>query len=233
MKIKFINGPNQGKQFKVQTGVILSRKKLKKEDISILDPKASSPHAEIIKKRKYFYLKDLNSKNGTYVNEDINDLFALKPGLKFFIGETGFQVMDTPPEPKKKKSVKKTWQDTIIEELEKYSERIKDPQAEEMLPIYPTLQLSFKSGPQKGDVWHVYYGPRQSGSASVDLPILEPSAPGICFSLHPISEGGVLFKTTFPDKVFLNKKHQSKKNLEAGDIISIVNTLIEVSFSKK
>ena len=233
MKIQFINGPNQGKEFKIQAGLILSRKKLKKGDIAVLDPKASSPHAEIIKKRKSFYLKDLDSKNGTCVDEDINDLFALKPGTTFFIGETGFQVMDSPPPKPKKQIIKKTWQETITEVLKKHLKQIKDPPAQEMLPIYPTLKLTFKSGSQKGDVWHVYYGPRQSGSASVDLPILDPSAPGICFSLHPVTGGGVLFKTTFSDKVLLNKKHQNRKNLEAGDLISVADTLIEVSFSTK
>lgn len=231
MKIKFINGPNQGKQFTVQAGLILTRKKQEKGDIAVLDPKASNPHAEIIKKRKSFYLKDMDSKNGTYVDEEINDLFALKPGLKFFIGKTGFQVVDTPPPKPKKKVIKKTWEETISEELNKHLKKIKDSPAQDMLPIYPALKLTFKSGTQKGDTWHIYYGPRQSGSASADLPILDPKAPEICFSLQPVTGGGVLFKTTFPDKVLLNKKHQSKRNLQDGDLISVADTLIEVSFS--
>ena len=233
MKIKFINGPNQGKQFTVQAGLILSRKKQEKGDIAVLDPKASNPHAEIIKKRKSFYLKDMDSKNGTYVDEEINDLFALKPGMTFFIGKTEFQVIDTPPPKPKKKVIKKSWQETLKEELEKHSQKIKDSPAQDILPIHPTLKLTFQSGPQKGDTWHIYYGPRQVGSASVDLPILDPTAPGVCFSLQPIAEGKVLFKTTFPDKVLLNKKHQSKKNLKEGDLISVADTVIEVSFSTK
>ena len=233
MKIQFINGPNQGKQFTVEAGLVLSRKEKQKGDIAVLDPKASNPHAEIVKKRTRFFLKDLDSKNGTSVNNDIKDLFVLKPGLKFFIGSTGFKVLDSPKPAKKKKKpleVKKNWREQVAAELTKHLEGISDVSDKKILPVFPVLQLTFKSGAQKGEVWLIYYGPRQAGSACVDLPVLESSAPPECFTLHPKASGEVVFHTAYPKQVLLNKKHQRKKTLQKGDIITFSNVSITADF---
>ena len=219
MKICFLNGPHKGKEFPVKKGLILSRNSETEEDISIKDPQASNPHAKIVKKKSLFYLQDMDSKNGTYVNEEINDYFALEPGLKFQIGQTVLQVKESP----------KPWNEVVTEELKKLSF---ENQPKPMKIITPSLVLEFKSGVQKGNTWHIHYGPREAGSGCLDLPILDPQAPDICFSLEPSKES-VLFKTLYPEKVLINKKHISKKKLLAGDCISFANTSIEVSYNKK
>ena len=221
MKICFLNGPNKGKEFPVKNNLILSRDNMEDGDIAIEDPKASNPHAKIVKKKQGFYFKDMDSKNGTYVNKEINDYFILKPGLQFKIGQTVLQVKETPkPE--------KPWNEIVIEELQNLS--IKD-QPKKLQVIKPALILTFKSGVQKGSTWNICYGPREAGSASLDLPILEPQAPNICFHLEP-SEQSVLFKTQYPDKVLLNKEHIQKKILKDGDCISFAGTFIEISYDK-
>ncbi len=222
MKICFLNGPYKGKEFPVKKGLILSRNSEEEEDIAIKDPKASNPHAKIVKKKNIFYLQDMDSKNGTYVNEEINDFFALQPGLKFQIGQTVLQVKESP-------KPKKPWNEAVMEELKKISfENHPKP----MKTITPPLVLKFKSGVQKGNTWHIHYGPREAGSSCLDLPILDPQAPDICFSLEP-SKDSVLFKTLYPEKILINKKHISKKKLTNGDCISFANTSIEVSYNKK
>lgn len=219
LNIHFLNGSYKGKKFPVKKGLILTRNNKEEGDILIEDSKASNPHAEIIKKKGNFYLKDMDSKNGTYFEEKINDLFALTPGITFQIGNTKFEVKKAPPP-------EKPWYEIIAKELKlkTVKDHIKNLQA-----LHPPLTLIFKSGPQKGDKWHIHYGPREVGSGSLDLPILESKAPDICFSLKPHKKS-VLFKTLYPEKVLLNKKHISKKNLITGDRISFANTLIEVRY---
>ncbi len=221
MKIQILNGSQKGKQIPVKEGFVFSRSK-KKGNIIIQDLKVSSPHAEIVKKKTRFYLKDLNSKNGTYVDEKIDDFFILKPKLEFRIGRTRFRV-----EPSQKKPDKKKQWPFLIEKELKFHLPLLSNQKVEMKSIHPPLVLKIQSGIQKSQVWSLHYGPREVGSASLDLPILDPLAPAICFSLHP-RQSGVLFKTRYPEKVLVNKKSLSKKILNPGDLISIANTYIEV-----
>ena len=222
MKICFLRGPNKGKEFPVKSGLILSRNKEQENGILIEDPKASNPHAKIVKKKQGFYLQDMDSKNGTYINKETNDFFALTPGLKFQIGQTVLQVKASP-------KPQKHWTEIVSKELKKLS--LKD-HPKKILIINPALILKFQSGVQKGDKWHLHYGPREAGSASLDLPILESQAPDICFSLEPV-KASVLFKTRYPEKILLNKKHIPKKKLIAGDCITFAKTAIEVEYSKK
>ncbi|MDE0120088.1 MAG: FHA domain-containing protein [Bdellovibrionales bacterium] len=221
MKIGFLNGPLRGQEFPVKEGLVLSRSGKEEGEVAIEDPKASNPHAKIVKKKGRFYLQDSESKNGTFFNDEINDYFILEPGVRFQIGQTLFQVKPPPPP-------KKFWPEIVTEELKKLS--LKD-QAIKLKPIIPALILTFKSGVQKGDQWHIHYGPREAGSTSLDLPILEPQAPDICFLLKPTKEF-VIFKTPYPEKVLLNKKHISKKKLKDGDVISFINTSIEIKYDK-
>ena len=219
MKICFLNGPNKGREFLVKKGLILSRIAEEEGDIGLKEPLASNPHAEIIQKKEGFYLQDLDSKNGTYVEGEIQNLFFLKPGLIFKIGDSSFEVREEP----------KAWNELILKKLENVSIENKE---KTFIPINPALVLQFKSGPQKGDEWHLCYGPRVVGRASLDLSILDSEAPNICFSLEPKKVGEVLFKTLFPEQVLLNKKHLSKKVLKPGDFISFANTFIEINYDK-
>jgi len=221
MKICFLNGPNKGKEFPVKSNLILSRDNREEGDIAVEDPKASNPHAKIVKKKEGFYQKKMDSKMGADVNKERSDSFVLKPGLQFKSGQTLLQVKETP-------KPQKPWNEIVIEELQNLS--IKD-QPKKMQVIKPALILTFKSGVQKDSTWNICYGPREAGSASLDLPILEPQAPGICFHLEP-SDKSVLFKTRYPDKVLLNKEHTQKKILKDGDCISFAGTFIEISYDK-
>ena len=218
MKIIFLNGPHKGREFLVQAGLQIARDRGEKQDILIDDSQASNPHAEIVKKKGVFYLQDMDSKNGTLVEEEINDFFALKVGLKFQIGHTLFQVKDQPKP--------LSWSKALREELKNIS--VQDT-PKTIKIIHPPLILKFKSGVQKGSAWHIYYGPRTVGASSLDLPFLEPKAPALAFSLE-VENQAVLFKTLYPDQILLNKKHLKQKKLLDKDRISFGSALIEVSY---
>ena len=222
MIIRFMTGPLKGQEFSVRKGLILSRNSREEGDIALEDPKASNPHAEIVKKNRRFYFKDRDSKNGTYIEGEINDCFVLKPGLRFEIGKTVLEVFKPLPKPK-------TWPEIVQEELTKL--KLKD-RPKKLEPFAPSLKLKFKSGAQKGDLWRLRYGPRRIGPNSLDLKVLEPQAPEICFSLSP-QKNSALFKTLYPEKVLLNKKHISKKTLKSGDLISFGGSCIEVGYESQ
>ena len=222
LKIRFLNGPQKGAEFLVQNQLLLKRTKDRKNSkvIPIKDPKASNPHAEVVKKSGRFYLKDKNSKNGTLLKGKINDLFVLKPGIVFQIGKTQLKVFSfTPPPPK-------NWRKEVLKILHKAN--IKN-QPQKLKAFDTGLDLVFKSGKQKGEVWPVDHGPVVCGGTAIDIPLWEPSAPEVCFSLDP-KEG---FKTPHPEKVRLNGKHIPQKKLKNGDRIVFGGTLIEIRMKKK
>lgn len=61
-------------------------------DIIILDERASRMHASIRLHEGAHYVKDLESRNGTYVNGSKIDLHELKAGDKLRLGKSEFQV---------------------------------------------------------------------------------------------------------------------------------------------
>jgi len=60
-------------------------------DVLVLDEKASRVHCGIRFSDGAFYIKDLKSKNGTFVNDKQVDLHQLRPGDQILIGSTAFQ----------------------------------------------------------------------------------------------------------------------------------------------
>ncbi len=226
LKIRVLNGKLKGYETAIKPNLIVSRDK-GKGCFYVKDPAASNPHAKIIQKRQKFYLQDMNSKNGTYVEGEVNDLFPLKHDLIFRIGRTQFQIVTT----QASSTEEQRWETGVAEAIKKHQSAIKDKK-HKLVSFKKILCLRFLSGVQKSNEWFMSYGPRYAGSAELDLPILEPEAPDLCFSLHPYNNGqGILFKTPCPNKVLMNQKHIPKKMLEEGDLISIAKTGIEVSFN--
>lgn len=60
-------------------------------EIIIKDPYVSKKHLKIVKDEDSYFLEDLNSANGTYLNEDrIMDVVKLKNGDRIKIGQVEF-----------------------------------------------------------------------------------------------------------------------------------------------
>lgn len=96
-----------------------------------------------------------------------------------------------------------------------------------LTPLVPAVRLTFVGGIQTETVWTLGYGPRRAGALSVDLPILEPNAPDICFEIIPTPEG-VTFRTNHPTQVTMNGQSEKMTSLKEGDTIAVGETRIEI-----
>src|SRR5688572_30718458 len=85
--IRVKTGPSQGRVFEVKDDVItLGRDE--SQTIQILDQGVSRTHAEIFRLGGLCFVRDLNSTNGTFVNNIKVMEEALKPGDEMLIGRT-------------------------------------------------------------------------------------------------------------------------------------------------
>ena len=122
---------------------------------------------------------------------------------------------------------KKTWS-RVLEKFSRKNLKSAMDQLQSIEPLNPRVKLTFFRGTQAETEWELGYGPRTAGATSMDLPIWEPGAPsGDCFVISP-GEKGPLFSTKFPYIVKINGKSVEEVTLKSGDIISIVDTEIEV-----
>jgi predicted component of type VI protein secretion system len=96
-------------------------------------------------------------------------------------------------------------------------------------PFDPLLVLTVERGPQIGTTWVLGYGPRNIGLDSVDLPLLDPQAPGIAFMVTPRG-AFAYFETLNAKKVRLNNKSVSAETLRGDDKITVGDTVIHVSY---
>lgn len=134
-------------------------------------------------------------------------------------------AVKAPPAPPKR-----YWNDVLTEflesNLENFGERKRPVSA-----LDPALVLEFVRGLQANSRWVLGYGPRKVGAASLDLPLLEPGVPAVCFELSP-SPDGILFKTAHPNLVTVNGEALDSRLLCVGDTIRIKETMIEVDFTE-
>jgi len=93
MHLRYINKLGIPKDIEL-TGEPLSIGRSREADIPLLDDKVSRVHCGIRLSEGEFYLKDLNSRNGTFVNgQRVEDTVKLKPGDRIQVGSTQF-VLD-------------------------------------------------------------------------------------------------------------------------------------------
>lgn len=239
--LRLKSGPAKG-QFYPLTGrddLLIGRNNT---DILLADPKVSGVHARISNVGNRWILQDNGSKNGIRDSHGQRmDLVKLRAGTQFSIGDTLFEVEEIhdaaeaagpaerkpkAPPPEKKKS--KYWHTILADFLQAHSERFQD-RVLALSPLEPALILEFVRGAQVNSKWILGFGPRQIGADSLDLPIWEPGAPGVCFEIHPSPEG-LIFKTQYPEKIHLNGHSVESELLRIGDTIKIMDTLIEVDF---
>lgn len=93
MHLRYINKLGISKDIEL-TGDPLSIGRSREADIPLLDDKISRVHCGIRLSEGEFYLKDLKSRNGTFVNgQRVEDTVKLKPGDRIQVGSTTF-VLD-------------------------------------------------------------------------------------------------------------------------------------------
>ena len=84
------NGPRKGSFYAVSTNSRIGR--APDNDIVLPANTISSYHAEIFIKDNQFYIKDMNSTNGTKVNGERVSESLIEPGTELKIGETELTV---------------------------------------------------------------------------------------------------------------------------------------------
>lgn len=90
MHLRYVNKLGIPKDIEL-TGEPLSIGRSREADIPLLDDKVSRVHAGIRLSDGEFYLKDLKSRNGTYVNgQRVEDTVKIKAGDRIQIGATIF-----------------------------------------------------------------------------------------------------------------------------------------------
>ncbi len=90
MHLRYINKLGIPKDIEL-TGEPLSIGRSREADIPLLDDKVSRVHCGIRLSDGDFYLKDVKSRNGTFVNgQRVEDTVKLKPGDRIQVGSTVF-----------------------------------------------------------------------------------------------------------------------------------------------
>jgi len=82
--------PSRGERFSLGPVTVLGRSP--ESDIVILDPYVSAKHAEIVLADSRFFVRDLGSANGTYVNgRRLSRERSLRKGDRLELGDTVFR----------------------------------------------------------------------------------------------------------------------------------------------
>ncbi|MCY4321219.1 MAG: FHA domain-containing protein [Bdellovibrionaceae bacterium] len=208
-----LTGPVKGKSFKIRNGLRIGRTS---GDICLKDSLVSNLHAEIqIYSSGKVMIVDKGSKNKIYINNKRVVKSILEEGSKFNIGSTKFElkIINSPEE---------LWSEFLTLSVKK----IKDNPLN--LKVFSKLvEISFKNGIQKGQIYQLSYGPRFFGRQSVDCPIFDKKSPAKCFTLVP-EDKDIIFITKHPDTVQLNKESIRKAVIKNGDQILIGDSLLEI-----
>jgi pSer/pThr/pTyr-binding forkhead associated (FHA) protein len=224
--IEIIDGPSEGSRFKIEEGLTIGRSKA---DIVVKDPKISSTHAQIaINSKGQYVMIDMESSNGLHINGRRVKKVALLSGVIFEVGRTQFKVLQVEETEAADFSRLITWRST----LGGYLHGVEAPSRSENLSFQsfsPALRLQFVQGIQTDEEIILGYGPRQAGSDSLDIELLDEEAPRWAFELHA-GAGAVEIKIQAAGQVLLNKKTVDSEVLKDGDLISVGNTLIKVSY---
>lgn len=141
------------------------------------------------------------------------------------------QLEATPPSDRIAAKVPLQWNEVLLDFIRSKRRKIKDfPKP--LIAFDPPLILTFIRGLQFDTRWSLGFGPRLVGAESIDLPILEPGAPPLCFEILPSSTGPI-FKTNSPDIVLYNGQPRENAPLKTGDMVSILDCQIKVEFDEK
>ena len=234
------SGTSQGKKFLIHDGMRIGRSA---GEVILNDSKISSIHAQIEQSPTgEFTLVDRKSSNGIVIEDQKVKSLRLMPGVAFKIGRILIRVIEedleaaTPDElsqitrPLAVESPKPLWAQKLIQGFSKVLGQ-DAPNVGEVQTFNPMLKLIFMGGPQIDEEVLLGYGPRMFGSATLDVELKDPVAPFQAFELHSVY-GQVVYKTKEPYTVKLNGQELSEGIISEGDIISLGETKIRVTFIK-
>ena len=211
--LQALTGPLKGKAFKLRNGLRIGRSS---GDIILKDPLVSDLHAEIqIYSNGKIMIVDKDSKNKILINKKKIVKSILEDGSHFVIGATNFKLKFV-----------KTPEEAWSQFLSLKSKKIQDHPLS-LKNFSKSIEVKFLSGMQKGQRYHLFYGPRFFGRHSVDCPLFDKKSPAKCFTLAPKNQD-IFFTTKHPKIVQLNKQPVEKAKIKNGDKILIGDSLLEI-----
>jgi len=230
-------GTDAGKRFKLLPGLRLGRTH---GEVLIDDPKASGLHAIIEQDPDgTYFVRDLDSTNGTKINDLKISRAQLLVGTRVQIGRTYLSVVDdnaapilqktsdSPPAPKVLKEL--TWEGKINSHLSTLPLQ-NLTRSQKLAPFRQAIELHFIEGIQSQDLITLSYGPRKAGSTSFDIRLLDPEAPEVAFQIEPNESGDPVIFTASNGAVLINERPLPSAELNSGDTIKVGKTLIRVGF---
>ena len=214
--LQALSGPVKGKAFKIKNGLRIGRSK---GDVVLKDPLVSDPHAEIqIYSSGSIMLIDKDSKNQISIQGKKVVKSILEEGSKFTIGSTEFEL-------KFVKTPEEVWSKFLALSTKDIQDR---PMS--LKNFAKNVEVKFVYGIQKGQKYHLSYGPRMFGRHSVDCPVFDKKSPAKCFSLVPQGKD-IYFVTKYPEIVQLNEEPIEKAKIKEQDKIFIGDSLLEIRLS--
>jgi len=215
--IQSLKGPLKGKSFEVKNGLTFGRTK---GNIILKDSSVSSLHAEIqINQDKKIVIKDKNSKNKIYIEDEKVSQAILEKNSKFKIGDSEFILRFI-------HSSIELWSQF----MEDQSHKIEDTPMVLKVFLKP-VRVIFDAGIQKGREYRLDYGPRFFGRHSVDCPLFDKKSPAKAFSFIPNGRS-ILFKTSYPNQVLINQESKEQHSIKDGDEIFVGDTILKIRFSQ-
>lgn len=223
--IEILEGIQKGEVFKLVDKMSLGRKKC---DVMIKDPNVSTFHALIVfDDKKLPVLVDQNSRNGLILHDTVVRKITLYPDTPFTIGNTNFIVKDISDEEMEILFPSKTWRDLLADEINQNALNTMQPQ--DMAAFNPKVELQFVQGVQIDESKILTFGPRTAGFWSLDIPLLDQTAPELAFKIVPSPEGAKIVNFDL-GKVLLNDSVFESSVLTSGDRIKIGESVIKVLF---
>lgn len=211
--LQALTGPVKGKSFKIRNGLRIGRDS---GDICLKDSLVSNLHAEIqVYSTGKVMIVDKGSKNKIYINNKQVIKSVLEEGSKFTIGSTEFEL-----------KLIRTPEEAWSQFLELSIKKVKDNPLS-LKQFFKFVEVSFTCGIQKGQTYHLSYGPRFFGRHSVDCPVFDKKSPSKCFTLIP-KDKDIIFTTKYPNIVQLNKQSIDKAVIKNGDQVLIGDSLLEI-----
>ena len=215
--MKVLTGALKGKTFPLKNRLVFGRSS---GDIVLKNLSVSDPHAEV---RRHsddrVMLRDLDSKNGVFMNGELKTAALLERGSVFTIGEADFQLIAF-------KSPEKVWRDFLLSQADSVRDRPLN------LQVFPgPVEVFVAEGPQKSEKFVLEYGPRSFGSGSADVPLLDEKVPDEAFRLLP-SGSDIVLETARPDLILRNGKELPETSfvLSGEELISCGDTKLRLRF---
>lgn len=235
LALYFKNGPLKGQIIPLKKTLILGRTD---GDIHIKDASVSFEHAQIRLVKKAPYIRDLNSKNKTYVNKKVIQEAPLKEGALIQLGRIEIEVRvltekdeDVANEIFPLFGSYLSWKGQVAAILQKAKLEFTKSAPTQMTFFEQPFLLRIISGPQKGTSWTISYGPRRFGPLSPEFPLHDSSLPHICFTIRPLDKKIVL-DTKEPHLIKVNGEEVTSCSLHHKDKICLKDICLQLLLLK-